>query len=82
LMTGGLLVLGAWRGIDLPNALLVAVFSGAAGDALARPLENKLGQWLTVSAYRHRDARAFRLDVEPVEFPEWLWWQGSRGFIV
>jgi hypothetical protein len=82
LMTGGLLVLGTWRGIDLPTALLVAVFSGAAGHALARPLENKLGQWLTVSAYRHQDARAFRLEVEPVEFPEWLWWQGSQGFIV
>ena len=82
LMTGGLLALGAWRGIDLPTVLLIAVFSGAAGHALARPIENKLGKWLAVPAWHDEDARTFRLKVESVEFPEWLWRQGSEGFIV
>jgi hypothetical protein len=81
-MTGGLLALGSWRESDLPTALLVAVFSGAAGHALARPFENRFGQWLAGSARRHANARAFRVEVEPVEFPEWLWWQGGQGFIV
>lgn len=80
LLTGGLLVLSLWRGIDLPAALLIAVFSAAAGHALARSFENGVGQWLAVPT-RH-DAGAFRLEVEPVEFPEWLWWRGSEGFIV
>jgi hypothetical protein len=82
LMTGGLLALDAWRGIDLPTTLLIAAFSGAAGHALARPFESTLGRWLTVPAKHHAEARAFRLEVEPVEFPEWFWWQGSEGFIV
>jgi hypothetical protein len=82
LMTGGLLALGAWRGSDLPTALLVAVLSGAAGHALARPFENMFGQWLARSARHHANACAVRVEVEPVEFPEWLWWQGGQGFIV
>lgn len=80
LLTGGLFALTIWRGIDLPAALLIAVFSGAAGHALARPFENKLGPWLGRPA--RDDAEAYRLEVEPVGFPEWLWWQGSEGFIV
>lgn len=82
LMTGVLFAVSIWRGIDLPAALLIAMFSGAAGHALARPFENTLGRWLTVPAWHDEDARAFRLEVEPVEFPEWLWWQGGQGFIV
>jgi hypothetical protein len=82
LMTGVLLTVSIWRGIDLPAVLLIAVFSGAAGHALAQPFENTLGRWLTVPARHHEDARGFRLGVEPVEFPEWLWWQGGQGFIV
>ena len=82
LMTGVLLTVGIWRGIDLPTALLVGVFSAAAGHALARPLENAVGRWWAVPARRHKDVRGFRLEVEPVEFPEWLWWQGGQGFIV
>lgn len=80
LMTGGLLALNIWRGIDLPAALLIAVFSGAAGHGLAGPLENKLGRWFEVSA--GHDARAFRLEVEPIELPDWLSWRGREGFIV
>lgn len=82
LLTGGLFALAIWRGLDLPAALLIAVFSGAAGHALARPFENKLGPWLGSPAREDTDAGAYRLEVEPVEFPEWLWWQGSEGFIV
>ena len=82
LMTGVLLTLSVWRGIDLPTVLLIAVFSGAAGHALAQPLENTLGRWLAVPASHDEDARTFCLEVEPVEFPEWLWWQGGQGFIV
>jgi hypothetical protein len=82
LMTGVLLTLSLWRGIDLPAALLIAVFSGAAGHALAGPIENTLGRWLPVPASRDRDAGTFCLEVEPVEFPEWLWWPGGQGFIV
>ncbi len=82
LMAGGLLALSVWRGIDLPTVLLIAVFSGAAGHALAQPFENTLGRWLAVPAWHDEDARTFCLEVEPVEFPEWLWWQGGQGFIV
>jgi hypothetical protein len=81
-MAGVLLALSVWRGIDLPTVLLIAVFSGAAGHALAQPFENTLGQWLAVPASHDEDARAFCLEVEPVEFPEWLWWPGGQGFIV
>lgn len=70
------------QGIDLPTVLLIAVFSGGAGHALAQPFENTLGRWLAVPAWHDEDARTFCLQVEPVEFPEWLWWQGGQGFIV
>jgi hypothetical protein len=82
LMTGGLLAMSIWRGIDLPGALLIALLSAAAGHALARPGEKMLANWLAIPAWQHEDARGFRLEVEPIEFPEWLWWQGSLGFIV
>jgi hypothetical protein len=82
LMTGGLLALSIWRGIDLPGALLIALLSAAAGHALARPVEKILANWLVIPAWQHEDARRFRLEVKPIEFPEWLWWQGSMGFIV
>ena len=82
LLTGGLFALSIWRGIDLPAALLIAVFSGAAGHALARPFENKLGPWLGGPARDDADAGGYCLEVETVGFPEWLWWQGSEGFIV
>lgn len=49
-MTGGLLALWTWRGIDLPAALLVAVFSAAAGYALARPVEHMLVKCLATPA--------------------------------
>lgn len=82
LIAGGLLALGAWRGVDLAGALLVALFCGAASQALARPLENKLGLWLAVPAWRDEDARIDRFEIEPFEFPEFLWFQGSQGFRV
>jgi len=82
LMTGGLLAISIWRGIDLPGALLIALLSAAAGHALARPVEKMLANWLTIPAWQHEDARGFGLEVELVEFPEWLWWQGGQGFIV
>jgi hypothetical protein len=41
-----------------------------------------LAKWLAVPAWQHEDARGFLLEVVPIEFPEWLWWQGSSGFIV
>jgi hypothetical protein len=82
LMAGILLAMSVWRGIDLPTVLLIAVFSGAAGHALAQPFENTLGRWLALPAWHHEDARTFCVEVEPVEFPEWLRWQGGQGFIV
>lgn len=82
LMTGILLAVSIWRAIDMPTVLLVAALSGAAGHALARPFENTLGRSLTVPVWHDRDARAFRLEVDRVEFPEWLWWQGGQGFII
>src|SRR5258708_37890192 len=60
----------------------MGVLSGAAGQAIAWPVENTLGRWLAVPAWHGEDARTFCLEVEPVEFPEWLWWQGGQGFIV
>jgi hypothetical protein len=81
-MTGGLLAISIWRGIDLPGALLIALLSAAAGHALARPVEKMLANWSAIPAWQHEDARGFGLEVEPVEFPEWLWWQGGQGFIV
>src|SRR5260370_33423371 len=80
-MTGALVAVNIWRGIDLPAALVIAVFSGAAGYALAQPFENLLVRWLTVPAWHHEDARALRLEVAPVEFPELLWCQGGHGCI-
>jgi hypothetical protein len=81
LMTGILLTLSVWRRIDLPTIPLIAVFSGAAAHALAR--QNKLSKWLAVPAWHDEDARTFRLEVDAVEFPEWLWRQGGgQGFIV
>jgi hypothetical protein len=82
LMTGGLLAMSVWRGIDLPGALLIALLSAAAGHALARPVENMLAEWLAIPAWRDEGACRFRLELEPIEFPEWLWWQGGQGFIV
>jgi hypothetical protein len=82
LMTGGLLAISIWRGIDLPGALLIALLSAATGHALARPVEKMLANWLAIPLWQHEEARGFRLEVEPIEFPEWLWWQGSLGFIV
>src|SRR5258708_505589 len=82
LMTGGLLAMSIWRGIDLPGALLIALLSAAAGHALARPVEKMLANWLAIPGWQHQDARGFGLEIEPVEFPEWLWWQGGQGFIV
>jgi len=82
LMAGVLLALSVWRGIDLPTVLLIAVFSGAAGHALAQPFENAVRRWLAVPAWHDDDARTFCLEVEPIQFPEWLWWQGGQGFIV
>jgi hypothetical protein len=82
LMAGVLLALSVWRGIDLPTVLLIAAFSGAAGHALAQPFENAVGRWLAVPAWHDEDARTSCLEVEPVQFPDWLWWQGGQGFIV
>jgi hypothetical protein len=50
LMTGGLLAMSIWRGIDLPGALLIGLLSAAAGHALARPVENLLANWLAIPA--------------------------------
>jgi|SRR5271165_545969 len=82
LMSGGLLAMNIWRGIDLSSALLIALLSAAAGHALAGPVEKALAELLAIPAWRDGDVRGFRLEVEPVEFPEWLWWQGGQGFIV
>lgn len=41
-----------------------------------------LANCLAVPAWHHEDARGSRLEVEPIEFPHWLWWQGSQAFIV
>jgi len=82
LMTGGLLATSIWRGIDLPGSLLIALLSAAAGHALARPAEKMLANWFAIPISQHKDARGSRLEVEPIEFPEWLWWEGSLGFIV
>ncbi len=82
LMTGGLLAVSLWRGIDLPVALLIALVSAAAGHGLARPAEKVLANWLAVRAWPRQEAQGFRLEVEPIEFPELLWWQGGQGFIV
>jgi len=82
LMTGRLFALGAWRAIDLSTALLVAMLSGAGGHALARPFENRFGQRLAGSARHQAVAGAFTFEVEPVEFPQWLWCGVRQGFIV
>jgi hypothetical protein len=82
LMTGGLLAMSIWRAIDLPECLLIALLSAAAGHALAPLVENMLAECVTIPAWLDGDTRGFRLEVEPVEFPKWLWWQGGQGFIV
>jgi hypothetical protein len=63
-------------------ALLIALVSAAAGHGLARPAEKMLANWLAVRAWPRQEAQRFRLEVEPIEFPELLWWQGGQGFIV
>lgn len=82
LMIGGLIALWTARGIDLPAALLIVVFSAATGHALARPVENMLAKWLATPASQCEEVRGYCLEVEPVEVPEWLWWRESDGFIV
>jgi hypothetical protein len=82
LMIGGLLVMSIWGRIDVASALLIALLSAAIGHVLARPVEKMVANWLAVPAWHREDARGFRLEVEPIEFPDWLWWQGSQGFIV
>jgi len=68
LRTGGLFALGAWRVVDLSTALLVAMFSGAGGHALARPFENRFGKRLAGFARHQTFARAFTFEVEPSSF--------------
>jgi hypothetical protein len=82
LMIGGLLAMSIWRAIDLPGCLLIALLSAAAGHALAQPVENVFHKCLAIPTWLARDTQGFRFEVEPVEFPEWLWWQGGQGFIV
>lgn len=82
LMIGCLLAVSIWRTIDLRECLLIAALSAASGHALARPVENMLAECVTISAWLDGDTRGFRLDVEPVEFPKWLWWRGGQGFLV
>lgn len=33
-------------------------------------------------AWLARDSRGFRFELEPIEFPDWLWRQGGQGFMV
>ncbi len=61
--------------------MLIALLSAAAGHALARPVENMLAECMTILAWLDGNTRCFRLEVEPVEFPNWLWWEGTQGFI-
>jgi hypothetical protein len=82
LMTGALLATSIWERIGLPTALLIAATFAAAGHALARPVENFLANWFSRAARQENASEEFRLEVEPVRFPEWLWWQGGQGFIV
>lgn len=82
LMIGGLLAISIWRAIDLPGCLMIALLSAAAGHALARPVENVFRECVANPAWLARDSRGFRFELEPIEFPDWLWWQGCRGFIV
>ena len=82
LMIGGLLAMSIWRAIDLHGCLLIALLSAAAGHALAQPVENVFRECAANPAWLARDTQDFRFEVEPVEFPEWLWWQGGQGFIM
>jgi hypothetical protein len=59
LMAGVLLALSVWRGIGPPTVLLIAVFSGAAGHAIALAFENTLGRWLALPAWHDEDAEHF-----------------------
>lgn len=70
LMTGGLLALWTWREIDLPAALLIAVFSAAGGHAVARPVENMLAKWQVTPASQFEELPGYCLEVETVEVPE------------
>ena len=71
--------LGSVMALGCVAIVLLAI---AAGHAVARPAEKMLANWFAIPISQHKDGRGFRLEVEPIEFPEWLWWQGSLGFIV
>ena len=82
LMIGGLLAVSIWHGIDLATGMLIGLISAAAGHALAKPVEKNLLKWLTIPVGLDESAGGYRLELEPVVFPEWLWCPGGQGFSV
>ncbi len=81
-LAGGLLILTAWRGFDLPSALFLGVICGATGHALAGPVEKMLGSLAASAGRRQEEARPYRIEVEQAELPKLPWFKGARGFWV
>jgi hypothetical protein len=82
IMIGCLLGMSVWRRIDITLVLIISSLSAAIGHGLARPIEKLLAEKLVALDRKNGDQRVTGLSVEPIEFPEWLWWPGSLGFIV
>lgn len=78
-MTGGLLAMSIRRAIDLPECLLIALLSAAAGHALAPLVENMLAECVTIPAWLDGDTRGFRLEVEPGRVSEVALVAGRTG---
>lgn len=82
LIAGGLTVLSLWHGIDLPSGLLLAAVCGAAGRLLAKPVEELLRPRAEDPSCSNNEAGSFRLEVDSLAIPHFMWFERSRIFQV
>jgi hypothetical protein len=78
----GLIVLNAWRRLDLASAFLLSALCSAAGHGLAGPAEKLLLPWADRFQRREDVTRANILEVESFWVPSFLWLKGGRAFRV
>lgn len=76
----GLLVLDAWRGLDLASALLLLALGSAAGYGLAGPAERLLLPSVDRFKSSEDEAQSDGLEVESFWVPTFLWLKGGRAF--
>lgn len=82
LVTGGLIALSVWRGVDLASVVLLSALCSAAGYGLAGPAEKLLLPWAGRFQNRENETGANGLEVESFCVPSFLWLKGGRAFRV